>query len=199
MGLADTIAYFVALVAISIAPGPVVLVQLVHAASNDSKGAAGVGLGWAIGGVLIIAGVFLGLGAWLTAVPAVFEYSKYVLLAYFFWLARRVWKGGFDMNGGCNIPRGTFWSAIATGLATCLVSPYMMMLFPLIITDMLDFAVIRLSEFAVVSVITFLGLALGAAIVVLCAAQLRRIAQSARSMLILNRSLATVLVGAGGG
>jgi threonine/homoserine/homoserine lactone efflux protein len=198
MGLADTLSFFVALVAISIAPGPVVLMQLVRAGSNDTKGATGVGLGWAIGGVLVVAVVFCGLGAWLTAVPAVFEYSKYFLLAYFFWLARRIWNSGFDMSGCCKVSSSSFWSAIATGLGTCLVSPYMMILFPLIITDMLDANAILFSEFAIVSAITFLGLTTGAALVVLCAAQLQRVARSAHSMLILNRSLATVLVGAGG-
>ena len=198
MGFADTFSYFTALVAIAIAPGPVVLMLMVRAASNDAKGAAGFGFGFAIGGVIIITAVCFGLGTWLTAVPAVFEYSKYAMMAYFLYLAWGIWHGGFDLNGDCEVTRGSVFSAVLAGLLTCFISPYMMILFPLVLPEMMDITAIRLPDFAIVGAITFAALATGAFLIVIFAAQIKRLVRSARAVLILNRSLASVLVTVGG-
>jgi len=195
----DMISYYVTLVAIAVAPGPVVLMLIVRAASKDTIGAAGFGFGYALGGVLIITAVCFGLGAWLTAVPEVLTYSKYVMVAYFVWMARGIWKGGFDLNGNCDIKRRSIWSSMGAGLATCMISPYMMVLFPLVLPEIMDNMVIQMPDFLIVALTTFLALGSGSAIVVCFAAQLSRIARSPRSTLILNRSMATILVLIGGG
>lgn len=198
MTYAEIFSYFTTLVAIAIAPGPVVLMLMVRAAGNDAAGAAGFGFGFAAGGVLIISAVCFGLGAWTTAVPEFFEYSKYVMMAYILWMARSIWLGRFDMNGTCDVSRRTILSSVGAGLMTCFISPYMMILFPLVLPEMMDISVITMPDFLIVSIATFTALAAGAALIVCFAAQLRRIARSARSMLILNRTLASVLVLVGG-
>lgn len=198
MSAVDTLSYFITLIAIAIAPGPVVLMLMVRSASNDTKGAAGFGIGFAMGGVLIISAVCFGLGAWLTAVPEVFEYSKYLLIAYILWLARGIWKGGFDMNANCEAQPPTIWSAFGAGLITCFISPYMMILFPLVLPEMMDISVIKMPDFVIIALATFGALFTGAGLIILFAAQLRRLARSARSMQIMNRSLASLLVAGGG-
>jgi threonine/homoserine/homoserine lactone efflux protein len=198
MSFADTFSYFVTLVAIAIAPGPVVLMLMVRSASNDVRGAAGFGFGFAMGGVLIITAVCFGLSAWLTAVPEVFEYSKYVMIAYIIWLARGIWKGGFDMNAECDAKRSTVTSAMGAGLVTCFISPYMMILFPLVLPEMMDISTIQMPDFLLIALSTFAALAAGAGLIVVFAAQLRRLARSETSMGIMNRSLASLLVAAGG-
>jgi threonine/homoserine/homoserine lactone efflux protein len=198
MSFPDIFSYFTTLVAIAIAPGPVVLMLMVRSAGNDAKGAVGFGFGFALGGVLIICAVCFGLNAWLTAVPEVFEYSKYVMMAYILWMARGIWKGGFDMNSTCDVACGSIGSSISAGLFTCFISPYMMVLFPLVLPELMDITVITMPDFLIVAVTTFLALATGAALIVCCAAQLRRIARSDRGMLILNKTLAVLLVSVGG-
>lgn len=198
MSFFDTFSYFTALVAIAIAPGPVVLMLMVRAASNDATGAAGFGFGFAIGGVFIVTAVCLGLGTWLTAVPVVFEYSKYAMMAYFVYLARGIWRGGFDMNADCEATKGSVWSSILAGLITCFISPYMMILFPLVLPGMMDITSIQLPDFAIVGAVTFFALATGAVLIVLFAAQIKRLVRSARSVLIFNRALAAILVSVGG-
>lgn len=195
----ELMSYFVTLVTIAIAPGPVVLMLIVRAASNDIKGAVGFGIGFAMGGVAIITAVCFGMAAWLTAVPEIFEYSKYVLMAYLVWMARGIWKGGFDLNGHSTERRSTVAAAFGTGLMTCMISPYMMILFPLILPEMMNVTEIQMPGFLIICLTTFAALAAGAALVVVFAAQLRRIANSPRASRIMNRSLAVVLVGLGGG
>lgn len=198
MSFADTFSYFITLVAIAIAPGPVVLMLMVRSASNDVRGAAGFGFGFAMGGVMIISAVCFGLSAWLTAIPEIFDYSKYVMIAYILWLARGIWKGGFNMNATCETARGSLRSAITAGLITCFISPYMMILFPLVLPEMMDISTIEMPDFLIIALSTFAALAAGAGLIVGFAAQLTRLARSERSMAMMNRSLASLLVVGGG-
>lgn len=78
------VSYFVTVVALAVAPGPIVLMMMVRSASSDVTSAAGFAFGSAVGGVLIISVVCFGLGNWLSAVPEVFEYSKFAMMAYIF-------------------------------------------------------------------------------------------------------------------
>ncbi|MDC0136277.1 hypothetical protein OAI26_06395 [Sulfitobacter sp.] len=63
MNYLDMLSYFMTLIAISLAPGPVVLMLMVRAASNDVAGAVSFAVGYAIGGVAIISAVCFGLNA----------------------------------------------------------------------------------------------------------------------------------------
>lgn len=193
MVFSDALSYFITLIAISLAPGPVALLLIVRSASRDISGAIGFGAGFAFGGLIIITAVCFGLGTWLQDVPEFFAYSEYVMLAYVFWLARRIWKGGFDLSSECRIVNRSMLSAICAGVATCFISPYMMILFPLVLPGMIDITTIHLPEFAVVAVLTFSALSLGAALIIAFAAQITRLARSPRSMMILNRSLSGIL------
>lgn len=197
MNTADAFSYIVTVVAIALAPGPAALVILVRAASKDVLGAAGCGLGFALGGLIIITAVCFGLGAMTSAVPMFFEYSKYVMLAYMLWLACGIWKGGFDMQNGEVVTKSSFLPAIGTGLTTCFVSPYMMLLFPLVVPELLNIDDIRLPSFAIVSAMTFLSLLVGCLMIVGFAAQISRLVRSPRGMQRLNQSLAGLLALAG--
>ncbi len=198
MSIVDLLSYFLTLVAIAVAPGPVVLMLMVRAASNDIQGALGFGGGFALGGLVIISAVCLGLSAWLTAVPEVFEYSKYLMLAYVFWIARGIWKGGFDMNGECEFEGRGIFASVGAGLVTCFISPYMMILFPLVLPGMMNINTIQMPEFLIVALTTFAALAVGAGLIVGFAAQLRRLVRSPQYVTTVNRSLSSLLVIGGG-
>lgn len=199
MPVADTMSYFITLLAIAIAPGPMLLLLMTRAASNDIKGAVGFALGAASGSLAIISAVCFGLSAWLTEFPAVLGYSKYVMLAYILWIAIDMWKGIFNMNGAVSNKRSGFGLAVAAGFTTCILSPYMLVLFPLVLPEVLDITQIVMPEFLIIAVTTFVAEATAAALIVGFAAQLRRVANSPRAILIMNRSLATILVIVGGG
>ncbi len=198
MSIVDMLSYFTTLVVIAVAPGPVVLMLMVRSASSDVAGAAGFGLGFAIGGVLIISAVCFGLSIWISSVPEIFEYSKYVMMAYILWVASGVWKGRFNMNGACETKRSSISSSLVAGLTTCFISPYMMILFPLVLPEMTDIKTLEMPEFLIIALTTFLAFAAGAALIVGFASQLRRLARSARSLQIMNRILASLLVAGGG-
>ena len=194
MNFADFTSFFMTLVAISLAPGPVVLMLMVRAAGNDTRGALSFGVGYALGGLAIIAAVCFGLGVWLTAVPEVFEYSKYAMMAYILWLARGIWKGGFDMTGDCTPRKAGMVSAMVGGAFTCFISPYMMILFPLVLPEMMDITTIQMPDFLIIAMATFAALYAGSLIIILFAAQLRKLVRSPQHAAIVNRVLSSLLV-----
>ncbi len=198
MNSADYFSYFLTLIAISLAPGPVALMLMARSATKDTGGALCFGVGFAIGGLLIIAAVCFGLSAWLTAVPEVFEYSKYAMMAYILWLARGIWKGGFDMNGTLDLKKSGAVSSIFAGIATCAISPYMMILFPLVLPGMMNINTIQMPDFLIVAAVTFTALVAGAAIIIGFAAQLTRLVRNSTNVARINRGLATLLVLGGG-
>lgn len=195
----DIFSYFTTLVALAVAPGPVVLMLMARAASNDVNGAACFGAGSALGGLTIMSAVCFGLSAWFTAVPEVLAYSKYVMIAYISWIAFGIWKSGFDLSGGSDVKKRSALSSLLAGFLTCMISPYYMVLLPLALPELLDVTVIKMPDFLIAAATTFLALSFGTSLIVIFAAQLRRIARSARATLIMNRSLATILVVVGGG
>lgn len=198
MTAADFFSYFLTIFVLVIAPGPVVLMLLVRTASNDLSGALFFGVGFTIGGMMIISVVCFGLSAWLTSVPIVFEYSKYIMMAYILWLARGIWKGGFDLAGECKVVSSSSYKSVLAGFLTCAISPYMMILLPLTVPEMLNIETIVMPDFLIVVLATFLAFMMGVGLTIGFAAQLRKLARSPRSVTILNRSLSSLLVFGGG-
>lgn len=198
MSYSDIASYFMTLIAITLAPGPVALMLIVRSASCDIQGALGFGLGFALGGLVIVTVVSLGLGSWLTAVPAVFEYSKFVMMAYILWLAIDIWKGGFDLAGERDTKSGSVLSSLVAGTLTCFISPYMMILFPLVLPEIMDITTFELPEFLIVSTVTFAALTAGSVVIIAFAAQISRLTRSPNSMIVLNRCLASILALGGG-
>ena len=194
----DLVSYFLTLMAIALAPGPVALMLLVRSARNDILGATGLGVGFAFGGVIILIAVCFGLGSALTSFPAVFEYGKYVMMAYILWLAYGIWNDGFDLTGDHQPRSRAILGALGVGVMSCAISPYMMILFPLLLPNLMDITTVEISEFLVIAVITLTALFGGSVIIITFAAQIRRIARSPRSMMLLNRGLAGVLTFGGG-
>lgn len=199
MTFADTLSFFITVFALAIAPGPVVLMMLARAASNDVKGAACFGLGYAIGGLLIITAVCFGLAAWLTSVPGLLNHSKYIMLAYLAWVALGLWRGGSDMMCEGAPAKSSALASTLAGLGTCMISPYMVVMFPLVLPEVMDVTQIKMPDYLYASASTFLALLIASAIVVVFAVQLQRLAQSPRGIRRLNRILALVLITVGGG
>lgn len=198
MNIYETTSYFLTVVAITLAPGPLVLMLMVRSASSDVAGALGFGVGNAIGALIIITVVCLGLSAWLTAVPEIFEYSKYAMMAYILWLARGIWKGGFDLGTNCETQKRGLVPSIFAGILTCFISPYYMILFPLVLPEMMDITTIQMPDFLVIALTTFTSLLVGSSLIIGFASQLRQLVANPQYAMTLNRSLSGLLVVAGG-
>ncbi len=198
MSYNDVASYTVTVFVIALAPGPVALMLVARSASKDVIGALGFGTGFALGGVAIIAVVCFGLGTWITTEPDVFAYSKYAMMAYILWLARGVWKGSMALDCNHTAAKRSVLPSLGAGMFTCFVSPYMMVLFPLVLPGLTDITTIELFEFSFLAALTFGALLAGSAVIIAFAAQISRLITSPRGMLMLRRGLSSMLVLGGG-
>jgi len=198
MSVSDMASYMATLLAITLAPGPVALILIVRSASADIAGATAFGLGFALGGIIITAFVCFGLSAWITRFPETFEYSKYIMMTYLMFLAWRIWNAGFDVSEKSEHKHNSVVYSIFTGIFTCFISPYMMLLFPLVLPSLTDIAMITTLEFLLLWLITFLVLFGGSVLLIVFSAQIRHLMHSPRSMTILRGSLSCMLVIGGG-
>jgi len=198
MQVADAVSYSLAMIAITLAPGPIALVLVARSASRDLFGALSFGLGYAAGGILIVAAVCFGLAAWLTTVPEVFAFSKYAMLAFVLWMAFGIWRGGFDPSPDGDTRPVRLLPGFCTGITASLVSPYMLILFPLVMPELMDITRIEMPEFLIIAVVTFSARMAGVALLIGLAAQLCRLARSPGAMVALNRGLAGLLALGGG-
>ncbi|MEM6275892.1 MAG: LysE family translocator [Pseudomonadota bacterium] len=196
MALADTFTYFLTLVAILLAPGQMMLLTVARAASGDVRGAFVFCLGAAAGCVFIVTAVCFGMSLVAGGEAGIFAYSKYVMIGYIAWIARGMWKAGITVEGE-SAPRSGLVSSFIAGFIANMTSPYMMILFPLVLPEVLDISVIEMPDFFIVVVTTLAAELAGAAILVGLALQLRRLVRSPRSARIFNRSLAGCLMAGG--
>jgi len=193
MSFSDAFSYFITVVAIALAPGPCALVLLVKSAGQDLRGALAFGFGYALGTVVIITAVCFGLGLWLTAVPEFFEYSKYLMLTYILWLAYGIWNGAVSLDSEKTLDKGGLSKSALAGMLTCFISPYMMILFPLVLPELMNITTIALPDFAIAAVLTFAAVSTGSLIIIIFAVQIGRLIKSERAMRNLNRGLASLL------
>jgi threonine/homoserine/homoserine lactone efflux protein len=198
MNIADISSYFMTGFVLVIAPGPVILMLLVRAASSDLSGALSFGLGYTIGGLIIISVVCFGLSAWLTSAPLVFEYSKYAMMAYILWLARDIWNGGFVLTGECVVAKRSMFRSIVAGIMTCTISPYMMILLPLVLPELMNITTIQMPDFLIIALTTFAAFMIGVGLTIGFASQLRKLVRSPKHVTTVNRSLSSILVIGGG-
>ena len=91
MTLATVLLYTVTCLAVTVTPGPTMLLALANGTSRNWR-VAGMGiLGAALSDLLLIGAVSLGLGALLVASEAIFSAVKWVGVLYLAWLAVQLW------------------------------------------------------------------------------------------------------------
>lgn len=197
MLVSDATLYVTTLIAITMAPGPLILMLMVRAAGNDTKGALGFGLGVAAGDVLVILLICLGLGAWLNASPMIEQLGKFALLGYLGWLAVQIWHGKFDLSGADETPRKGACASFLAGAGTCLISPQTLALYTLMLPRLMDVEAAGPTEFFNVTVLTFAALAACFGLVICGAKKLRGFLGSAANVTLVNRTLSCTLAAAG--
>ena len=196
MQLSDATLYVTTLFVLTLTPGPLVLMLMVRAASNDTRGAIGFGLGVAAGDVVIIVLICLGLSSWLGTLPGFDDLSKGALLVYVGWLAGSVWNGEFDLSANAKPSqqgKGSIASFVA-GLSTCFISPQTIAVYTLLLPTLLNLETAGQSEFLWVAMLTFTALIACFIVVIGFAKQVRRLVSSNSNSILFNRTLSCTLV-----
>ncbi len=189
----DIAIYFVLLVSLTLAPGPLMAVMVSRTMGNDARGAIGFGVGIAIGDVIAIALICAGLGATIQAMPQLFNIGKALGTVYILWVAYGIWKGAIDVTERPMSRKSSTLLAIAAGAGTCIATPQTIILYLMLLPGLVDVNSVDAAAFFSLSLVTFLALALTFTCVVVLASWLRRQLDKADRMVWINRCLAFVV------
>lgn len=189
MEYAAIVPYFVALAALTAAPGPVMAVLVARSLGNDTRGATAFAAGLCAGDLLAVCAVALGVGIWAEGQPGWLSLAKYAGVAYLLWLSVGMWNDRSAIVS--ERPRKSGWIASAgAGAALCLGNPSTLLIYMLLLPGVAPAGVHGAEQLAMVALVTFV--AVGAVFfgTILLSRQFHRIISSPRSTGMLNRSTA---------
>jgi threonine/homoserine/homoserine lactone efflux protein len=192
MDYAGLTAYFLALAALTAAPGPVVAVLVARSLGRDTRGATAFAAGLCLGDVLAVSAVAMGIGGLAETSPEWFAAAKYAGVAYLLWLALRIWNDTGMMSGGAT-RGGTLLASTGAGVALCLGNPSTVLIYVLLLPTVAPGGIGSVQDLSTMLLVTFA--AVGAVFfgAVLLARQFNRVISSPASSTLLSRGTAAVI------
>jgi len=184
--------YFLALVAVTASPGPMVAVIVTRTLSHDLRGAAAFAAGVCLGDMIAILVIALGFGAWSQGSPEWLAVLRFAGVAYLLWLSLQIWRDS-QPGGATKGPRRGVLASTGAGVALCLGNPatfvFYLLLLPSAAPEGLS------STGALIGVLLVSLAAVGTALggMTLLAGQLRRIITTPAASAMFSRLMAVLL------
>jgi threonine/homoserine/homoserine lactone efflux protein len=194
MTLATLFLYIVTCFAVTVTPGPTMLLALANGTSGSWR-IAGMGiLGAALSDLLLIGAVSVGLGALLAASEALFSTVKWVGVLYLVWLAVQLWRNqpaALTTNNGTSSP--TAAKVFSRSLLVSLSNPKGLLLFSAFLPQFINTAEPQALQYVTLALLT------AALDIVVMACYATGGAQAARFLTVkglrsLNRACASALL-----
>ena len=180
------LAYFLAVVALTAAPGPIMAVLVARSISRDASGAATFAGGLIFGDIVAVCAVALGVGVWAQSMPEWVALAKYAGVAYLLWLSIKIWK---DVSGA-RPGQGRHSGSLATftaGTALCLGNPSTILIYMLLLPGVAPNGFNGAGQLTIVVATTFLAVALVFLSSILLATRLNRVMSSPSSSTMFGR------------
>lgn len=147
--------YSVACFAVTVTPGPTMLLALVNGTSRRWR-VAGMGiLGAALSDLLLIGAVSVGLGALLAASEAVFSAVKWTGVLYLVWLAIQLWYGHpVGLTTDLSISSPSAKRAFVRSLLVALLNPKGLLFFSAILPQFINTAKPQWPQYLLLALLT---------------------------------------------
>ena len=193
MGASALSAYFLTVLAVTAAPGPLVAVLAARTLARDRGGAVAFATGICFGDVLVVALICAGLGPWVQAKPELFDAAKWVGAAYLFWLATRMWRDARQPAASARQRRSL--ASAAAGLATCLSSPQTILLYLVLLPGVIEIERVDALAFGMLAAVTCAALAAVFAGVIVLAGRAQQLLASPGKSRACGRCMALTVAG----
>jgi threonine/homoserine/homoserine lactone efflux protein len=184
------VAYFVALAALTAAPGPIMAVVIARSVGRDGWGALAFAAGLCLGDVLAVCLVAAGFGFWAEAKPELFAIGKYLGVAYLLWLAVGAWNARI---GPTQAGRRGLLASAAAGLALCLGNPSTVLIHMLLLPSVAPQGVSGLQDMALIAAIVLVAVGIVFFGTILLARQLSHIVSTPGLSHLFSRATAVVI------
>ncbi|NTV15788.1 MAG: LysE family translocator [Desulfobulbaceae bacterium] len=194
MTLSTVLLYAISCLAVTITPGPTMLLALTNGSSRRWR-VAGMGiLGAALSDLLLIGAVAVGLGALLAASEAIFSLVKWVGVLYLAWLAIQLWRtqpDGLPVSSGAASLSAS--RAFVRSLLVALSNPKGLLFFSAFLPQFINTAKPQAPQYLLLALLTAAMDIVVMAVYATGGAQAARLLTS-RGLRRLNRACASVLL-----
>ncbi len=155
MTLSTICLYFAACFAVTIIPGPTMLLALANGTSRNWRITVMGILGAALSDLLLIGGVAVGLGALLSASEALFSIVKWVGVLYLAWLAVQLWfHQPSELTSNIHNPSSTASKAFFRSLLVALSNPKGLLFFSAFLPQFINTAEPQALQYVILAVLT---------------------------------------------
>lgn len=152
MELTNWLIYFVAVIGLTLTPGPNGLLALTHGAIYGSRKTVATILGGSVGFATVIALSMFGIGALLAASAQLLIVMKFVGGAYLVWLGIQVWRSPALGAEDSKSPKTASSSALfRQGALAALTNPKGILFFVAFLPQFIDPKISLLSQFVVMA------------------------------------------------
>lgn len=186
--------YFLALAALTAAPGPMMAVLVARSMGRDTAGATAFAAGLCAGDVLAVSAVALGIGVWFQGQPELMSVVKFLGIAYLLWLAVGMWNERSAIAAASGHKTGWLASAGA-GVAVCLGNPSTLLVYMLLLPGLAPSGIVGVGQMVPVVLVTFAAVAMVFFGTILLARQLNWVVASPDSATMLSRLSAGAVAG----
>ncbi len=153
MDYSAVVPYFVAVVALTAAPGPIMAALVVRSLGGDTKGANAFAAGLCLGDIIAVIAVALGVGVWAQNMPGLLSFGKYLGVAYLLWLALGMWNNRSGTSSTKHKKSG-WLASVAAGLAICLGNPATLLIYMILLPIVVPAGFVSVGQIAVVALVT---------------------------------------------
>ncbi|OCP07542.1 MULTISPECIES: LysE family translocator [unclassified Ensifer] len=195
MTLAALIAYSGALFIAAAIPGPGVTALVARALGSGFRETFFMGLGIALGDMVYLTAVILGLALIAQTFTTVFLVVKFAGVLYLGYIAWKLWSAGLLPEDIKAKPSTSAAMSFLSGLLITLGNPKTMLFYVALVPTLIDIQAIGPSDYGLLLTTTFLVLLTVLVPYMLLASRARLLLKQPRALRALNRVAASVLAG----
>ena len=195
MTLAALIAYSGALFIAAAIPGPGVTALVARALGSGFRETFFMGLGIALGDMINLTAVILGLALIAQTFPTAFLVVKFAGVLYLGYIAWKLWSAGLLPEDIKAKPSTSAAMSFLSGLLITLGNPKTMLFYVALVPTLIDIRMIGPSEYATLLALTFVVLMAVLLPYIVLAAKARNLLKRPSALTILNRTAAGILAG----
>lgn len=192
MTLSMLMFYAISCLAVTITPGPTMLLALSNGASRNRRIAVMGMLGAALSDVILIGAVGIGLGSLLAASATAFGVVKWVGVAYLVWLAIQLWRAAPAALAPDGHPAKSARKAFVRSLCVALSNPKGLLFFSAFLPQFINTARAQAPQYLLLALLTAIMDIAIMACYAMGGAQAARLL-TARGLQRLNRACAVAL------
>jgi threonine/homoserine/homoserine lactone efflux protein len=198
MAFETWLAFLAATAVLCVIPGPTIIFLIGNTLAHGRVHSLWSLLGAALGDLVAILTVSLGVGAVLAASATLFTVFKWLGAAYLLWLGVKMWRTRHSDDAEDTIsPMQTARNGLVQAFMVCALNPKSIAFFVAFLPQFIDPARSVAPQMAILAA-TFVGTAMTiAASYVLLADRARRFVRGARGRKVMDRLGGTALIGAG--